>query len=53
MYVMHVCSDAYACLFGCLCGALWSCPVGELYVGDQEAVLGRFGLEEDQSLRQV
>ena len=24
--------ECYACLFGCLCGALWLCPVDEFYV---------------------
>ena len=39
-------------LHGCLCGALWSCLVGELCVGDikevggPEAIHWRFGLEE-------
>jgi len=33
-------------LYECLCGALWSCPVGEPYVVNLEGVLSRFGLEE-------
>ena len=46
---MYVC---YACLFGCLCGVLWSSLVGELYVVNLEAVLWRFGLEEESEFKE-